>query len=194
MIKKENSDVPKFYRGMNMEVSMPTGSLCSERNVIGTALAADHTLHRREIKMIAVLSVELNKKNNHRCLHDDYSLGNLSSSVENTPEFSSLPSPIHLKKKTKYESNDHTSTSTNLLLQANQTTNSKMGPANKQQQQPLQRQLSLKKHRGGAGLNPTHPCGACNEWLKKISEVSPDFVVVTFTDESCEYCFLDYIS
>ena len=28
----------KLYRGTNMEVSMPTGSLCAERNVIGTAL------------------------------------------------------------------------------------------------------------------------------------------------------------
>ena len=27
-----------LYRGTNMEVSMPTGSLCAERNVIGTAL------------------------------------------------------------------------------------------------------------------------------------------------------------
>lgn len=35
---------PEFYRGMNMEVSMPTGSLCAERNVIGTALASDMTV------------------------------------------------------------------------------------------------------------------------------------------------------
>ena len=39
---------------------MPTGSLCSERNVIGTALASDLTLHRRDIKMVAILSANFN--------------------------------------------------------------------------------------------------------------------------------------
>jgi len=36
---------------------MPTGSLCSERNVIGTALAADPTLRRKDLFGIAVLSL-----------------------------------------------------------------------------------------------------------------------------------------
>ena len=35
---------------------MPTGSLCAERNVIGSALAADVTLMRKDIKVIAVYS------------------------------------------------------------------------------------------------------------------------------------------
>ena len=39
----------EFYRGVNLEVSMPTGSLCSERNVIGTALACDPTLRRADL-------------------------------------------------------------------------------------------------------------------------------------------------
>lgn len=39
------------------KVSMPTGSLCAERNVIGSALAADLTLLRRDIKAVAVLSM-----------------------------------------------------------------------------------------------------------------------------------------
>jgi cytidine deaminase len=76
MVQKDGEE-PKFYRGTNMEVrpvlqnsllvntdlhgwdvqvSMPTGSLCAERNVIGTALAADITLKRQDLKMIAVLS------------------------------------------------------------------------------------------------------------------------------------------
>jgi len=46
-----------FYRGINLEVSMPTGSLCSERNCIGTAIACDPSLKREHIKMIAVLSL-----------------------------------------------------------------------------------------------------------------------------------------
>ena len=48
-----------LYRGMNMEVSMPTGSLCAERNVIGTALANDPGLKREDLSMVAVLSVQL---------------------------------------------------------------------------------------------------------------------------------------
>lgn len=46
-----------------MEVSMPTGSLCAERNVIGTALADDVGLMRQDIKLIAVYSVNLNEPN-----------------------------------------------------------------------------------------------------------------------------------
>lgn len=42
---------PKLYRGTNMEVSMPTGSLCAERNVIGSALADDLTLRRQDLKV-----------------------------------------------------------------------------------------------------------------------------------------------
>jgi cytidine deaminase len=34
-------------------------------------------------------------------------------------------------------------------------------------------------------LNPLKPCGACNEWLKKIAESNPDFKVLTFTDAQC---------
>lgn len=40
-----------------MEVSMPTGSLCAERNVIGSALADDLTLRRQDLKVIVVYSV-----------------------------------------------------------------------------------------------------------------------------------------
>ena len=36
---------------------MPTGSLCAERNVIGSALAADLSLLRSDIKAVAVLAV-----------------------------------------------------------------------------------------------------------------------------------------
>ena len=47
---------PEYVRGMNLEVSMPTGSLCAERNAIGTALAQRPGLLRREIRRVAVLS------------------------------------------------------------------------------------------------------------------------------------------
>jgi len=35
-------------------------------------------------------------------------------------------------------------------------------------------------------INPLAPCGACNEWLKKIAESNPYFRVVTFTDTNCK--------
>lgn len=48
---------PVLYRGTNMEVSMPTGSLCAERCVIGSALAQNPALKREDLKVIAVLAV-----------------------------------------------------------------------------------------------------------------------------------------
>ena len=47
----------EFHRGVNLEVSMPTGSLCSERNAIGNALAANPGLTRKDMFGIAVLSL-----------------------------------------------------------------------------------------------------------------------------------------
>lgn len=61
MVQKKHQEKPYFVKGINMEVSLPTGSLCSERNAIGTALSNDPTLVRKDLKMIAVLAVSLNK-------------------------------------------------------------------------------------------------------------------------------------
>jgi cytidine deaminase len=60
LVQKENDSKPRFFRGINIEVSMPTGSLCAERSAIGSALASDPTLKRKDMKMIAVLSLTLN--------------------------------------------------------------------------------------------------------------------------------------
>lgn len=43
-------------------------------------------------------------------------------------------------------------------------------------------------------MNPLKPCGACNEWLKKIAEVNPQLRVVTFTDEHCRGIYVEYIN
>lgn len=48
----------RMHRGINLEVSMPTGSLCAERNVIGTAFASDPSLRREDLRAIAVLAVD----------------------------------------------------------------------------------------------------------------------------------------
>eukprot|EP01135_Chromosphaera_perkinsii_P008125 Nk52_evm41s1129 gene=Nk52_evmTU41s1129 len=60
LIEKENGE-KKYLRGMNIEVSMPTGTLCAERNAIGNALSSDPSLTRRDLKMVAVLSIPLSK-------------------------------------------------------------------------------------------------------------------------------------
>ena len=65
MVRVENGDGGeagrgyKFVHGINSEVSMPTGSLCSERNAIGQALASNPCLKRSDILHVAVLSVDL---------------------------------------------------------------------------------------------------------------------------------------
>ena len=43
-------------------------------------------------------------------------------------------------------------------------------------------------------LNPLKPCGACNEWLKKIAEVNPQFCVITFTDKRMQGAYVESIS
>jgi hypothetical protein len=45
-------------------------------------------------------------------------------------------------------------------------------------------------HNPSTDMNPLAPCGACNEWLKKIAESNPYFRIVTFTDAECNgvYC------
>jgi cytidine deaminase len=42
-------------------------------------------------------------------------------------------------------------------------------------------------------LNPLKPCGACNEWLKKIAEVNPNLRVITFTDAGCRGVHIEQI-
>ena len=108
---------PSFFRGINMEVSMPTGSLCAERSAIANALAHDPTLRREDMKMIAVLSVELSE---------------------------------------------------NVL--------------------PVLDEAKGQQSQGAEAVqasNPILPCGACQEWLRKIAACNPDFQVITFDDTSC---------
>lgn len=49
-------------RGINLEVSLPTGTLCAERNAIGTALCRFPRLERRDIQAVAVLSLDQSPK------------------------------------------------------------------------------------------------------------------------------------
>lgn len=88
-------------RGVNLEVSLPTGTLCAERNAISTALCRFPRLERRDIKAVAVLSLD--------------------------------PSPK---------------------------------------------------------LAKLGPCGACQEWLRKVHEVSPGLRIISFGGPSAEEVFI----
>ena len=52
-----------FVRACNLEVSMPSGSLCAERNAIGTALSMYPTAHRKDFRGVAVLSLTSGEDN-----------------------------------------------------------------------------------------------------------------------------------
>ncbi len=154
---------------------MPTGSLCSERNVIGTALAADHTLHRYQLKMIAVLSVTLKPSD---------------SSKSGGMEFSShhvLPPPL---KRARNASTDASSAG----YYSSPSMSGQNSPLAFSAISPSRNTAAITSvHRGDAGINPTAPCGSCNEWLKKIAESNPDFKVITFTDETCDFVYINSV-
>eukprot|EP00405_Crypthecodinium_cohnii_P015873 CAMPEP_0206454518 /NCGR_PEP_ID=MMETSP0324_2-20121206/21183_1 /ASSEMBLY_ACC=CAM_ASM_000836 /TAXON_ID=2866 /ORGANISM="Crypthecodinium cohnii, Strain Seligo" /LENGTH=342 /DNA_ID=CAMNT_0053925003 /DNA_START=206 /DNA_END=1234 /DNA_ORIENTATION=+ len=48
-----------FFRGMNTEVSLPTGSLCAERAAISYARSTIPTIERKHMKGVAVLEVPI---------------------------------------------------------------------------------------------------------------------------------------
>eukprot|EP00501_MAST-03F_sp_TOSAG23-6_P002193 GSMAST32.ASY1.ANO1.2293.1 assembled CDS len=163
MIKKENQKEPIFHCGINLEVSMPTGSLCAERNCIGTALASDLTLRRRDLKMIAVLSLPKIPRNrakpqNHISSSRKNAINEDDNKIERTLNFTCRSqSPCIHQKKIGVNSNHNS-----CLNDASSTIAS----------------------------NPLNPCGACKEWLLKIAEVQPAFKVISFTNEMCSDVYI----
>ena len=239
----------KLYRGTNMEVSMPTGSLCAERNVIGTALASNPGLRREDIRMVSVLALPLPSYTDERYgslakfrdtvqkqlstaqndLHSNnlalfdrskirrsVSVGSFHSIVE---EKSAEKSPLHsgivfeddLARKMlppeignftllpSTEMKDNESFDTNYKKDESQPGTPKRRIRlydQFEQSNPTcisherLRKRSVLLHTSAGDLNPLKPCGACNEWLKKIAECNPYFKVITFTDADCNgvYC------
>lgn len=226
------------YRGMNMEVSMPTGSLCAERNVIGTALASNPGILREHLKMVAVLALPLQSDERYissppvlpspphgaglnlcrptstkagrtswkeaDCFFSEVKLklsqyqqsNNVSSHVIGCMDLEPSDNSMSSKILRSVSSPDlrislhpaaskigHGSTHVRKIRlhdygdkDGNETTAFK---ANRFQQK--KRTVLVQEH----DMNPLKPCGACNEWLKKISESNPYFKVVTFTDTNC---------
>ncbi len=58
IITREPDGSLRAHRGVNLEVSLPTGSLCAERNAIGSAFVARPTLHRSEIEAVAIVGLD----------------------------------------------------------------------------------------------------------------------------------------
>ena len=61
---------PLDGRARQVEVSMPTGTLCAERNAIGNALAADQSIERSDMLAVAVLSVSLHPDADHAAISE----------------------------------------------------------------------------------------------------------------------------
>lgn len=58
LITREPDGSLRAHRGVNLEVSLPTGSLCAERNAIGSAFVARPTLRRAHIEAVAIVGLD----------------------------------------------------------------------------------------------------------------------------------------
>jgi len=265
-----------MYRGTNMEVSMPTGSLCAERNVIGSALATNPGLKREDLRLVAVLAVPLPNEEStppsripspppsdqsvcsivdpsgadtvslfsevestllqqeqRENISRSMSIGSFASIIEcdddcHTDIASSwvidggLISEQHTPTRARHQIVDdsvHITSSgrdrdSKLIMNRQPEEGCKAPtaidagagtpirriklyaeseiatPSVKHLSTSLRAMQGRKKKRtvlvhSNEDINPLKPCGACNEWLKKIAESNPSFKVVTFTDADC---------
>jgi len=180
LVRKNPRDEGTLYHGVNMEVSMPTGSLCAERNAIGAALTDDLGLMRSSLKLISVLGLDLPPR--------VLALDNLEGASETSPR---PPTSSSFGETRRNHHPDAPSTAGG-------------GGGGERRRQVIQSYPKISKdHRTTLAstsrsysvtkedMNPLRPCGACAEWLKKIASVNPDFSVVTFTDADCQGFFVE---
>jgi cytidine deaminase len=160
MVQKSSQAAPIFFRGFNCEVSMPTGSLCAERNAIGTALATDPTLCRSDLKMIAVLA--MGPIDAH---------GKIVSSGEKVDD----EELIHMADNDDDDERE---------------TRERESKRQKKSHGAAAARSIASDCKPSETRNPIAPCGACAEWLKKIAEVNPDFKIITFTDSTCDRVYV----
>ena len=217
LVQSNTMKEPQLFRGTNMEVSMPTGSLCAERNVIGSALSQFPSLKRQDLKVIAVLAVppmdcgssaeevcyEIPRNISYASALDaalavdglrsrQFSLGSEnealfrgrgpSGSIGSEQEGWSvtpfhqdiIPPPIvsNIMHNAMHSNGASTPVRRIPLFSGNVANN----------RNPKRTVLV----RSDKDMNPLRPCGACNEWLKKIAESNPYFQIVTFTDANCK--------
>lgn len=284
-----NGGKPKLCRGSNMEVSMPTGSLCAERNVIGTALASNPGLKREDLKMVAVLAIPLEKDEPGNAAFPPQipspppgldlgicavvgSGGELPSANSSLPECRQLLAEVQQKLENEAKekkvcsaiiARSYSTTSFSSILEEKRGQSNSKGDGKDDNDEDYDSPLSwtiadapttdmpssvssnkpggvafhesidvTRRHsnsitsppgtpmrkiklstnsnyrptfgRGRSGskakrtvvvhsildINPLAPCGACNEWLKKIAESNPYFKVLTFTDADCNGVYI----
>eukprot|EP00605_Chrysophyceae_sp_TOSAG23-4_P001026 GSChrysophyteH1.ASY1.ANO1.1127.1 assembled CDS len=201
LLVQKSGSAPKIYRGTNMEVSMPTGSLCAERNVIGSALAADITLKRQDLKVIVVYSAHAETTQDGG---DSTQVGGKLGSMSNATgvkdndgakrKILSMPNkPIGNRSSTTGSSSTGTTSPRDQALgdsrKSSVTTSANQFKSHRVGGGISSRTFTVQEH----DMNPLKPCGACTEWLKKIASVNPQFTVVTFTDYECEGVYLEHI-
>lgn len=201
LVRSPNSP-PMIFRGTNMEVSMPTGSLCAERNVIGTALASNPAIRRQDLKVLAVLAVPFDEPDARQqpamsritsfAAMDQPSRKSSIGSEGETAEWQEMnsmpwhPDPGEMESSFMMvhgaaampSGDDDEPPAKRIDLFSGATTQSTM------------RTVVLKQSTKQRDLNPLAPCGACNEWLKKIAESNPYFKILTFTDCQCHGVYI----
>ncbi|CAI5734462.1 unnamed protein product [Peronospora destructor] len=199
-------------RGMNCEVSMPTGSLCAERNAIGSALASDPTLTRRALKMIAVLGLNLAADG---ILNETTSIASEPGPTATLLESVGLETPVQIRPisvqcSSKVEKASIPTAQT-VQRSANGTGRGRGRGKRRREKMNVNLVSSRKPKRprtfsfdkvaaeemihGSSPLdrNPLAPCGACKEWLVKVAEANPSFRVVTFENSRCQNVYINQI-
>jgi cytidine deaminase len=164
----------KLVRSTNMEVSMPTGSLCAERNAVGTALSQDLELQRRDILGVAVLGVSIPSETRPK-----------SDTGPHSEKIKVPSSPI--RKDVAMRSFKTARNDPNISTSTSSSSSPRSGSFD--ESATLGAIVDYLKV-DDKDRNPLRPCGACTEWLMKIAEVNPRFFVVTFTDEMRQGVFI----
>lgn len=166
----------------------------------------DLGLTRQDLKMVAVLAVPLpddtSSDSNHMSRTMSFSSivkeGESSSDVQADSEDWVIPTDDNMEREltervtnnsSKHSITEKTPPGTPILRRIPLYPTTARKTSNKSHH-PRITMCSLTQKRtvlvhSEKDLNPLRPCGACNEWLKKISESNPYFSVVTFTDAEC---------
>lgn len=226
---------------------MPTGSLCAERNVIGSALADDLTLRREDIKFIAVLGVKLDallaktNASGGRGFFQDGPAAAAAAAATSAPPTIAAPPPLPVlcgtcgtggtaacgcgcaappgpqprlaaaggrpagfaDMRIDCAAGALAPDGAGLLTPGPSGTGLQTPAPAGMASPPRVRRLAAYNKVGRddlttpssyrrtfavdhADVNPLKPCGACTEWLKKISEVNPSLRIITFTDLSMQ--------
>jgi cytidine deaminase len=200
LVTQKDGESPKYWRGMNVEVSMPTGSLCSERAAIAAALAQDPTLSRRHFRMIAVLSMpqlQAITSTHVRAIFPPETTTHLMlpKSIDELTRSSSAP--VHSAAGPIYDRipSHRASLGSPVLSSSGGSAppplTSPISPPMSPAKPAMLATIAPSSSQQAKDLNPLAPCGSCKEWLKKIAECNPDFKVITFTSTSLDNVFVD---